>query len=131
LFGTTGAAKGLLESRIGADALIGLYQPVSAGENGDEGVHQLLGRGEFDCLLGNPDFLEDGLQKADLSDFDADSHQSGSGGESAVLLMSIVGRRHGDRPPVCEIGTPYLHTICHPFRQARQGIRPLIWAKIG
>ncbi len=68
LLGATCSPEGTLQRLIRSDAGVDLAESVSAGEDGDEGVLQLLYRLMPHRLLQDADFLRDGVEELERFD---------------------------------------------------------------
>jgi hypothetical protein len=78
ILGARGAAKSALQGLIAVQAGSQFIKPMSAGEDGDEGVVELLGRTEFKLLLRDLDLL---IEQVDQLQF---LQSKANGGQGSV-----------------------------------------------
>lgn len=71
--GATRSAEGTLQSLIAAHAGITFIQPAGAGEDGDEGVVELFGRGKLHLLLRHMHGIPDRFKELELLQLEPNS----------------------------------------------------------
>jgi hypothetical protein len=91
------SAKGFLQGRVRAQARIGFDQAVGTGQDGDEGIGQLVHRGVHDRLLLNLHLLTNGSQEVDLPQVQPKCRQRRVRGERHIRSGGRLGH---DGPPV-------------------------------
>src|SRR5215213_6193525 len=95
LVGASRTPEGALERLVAAQAGVDLAEAVGAGEDGDEGVLELLDGLMPDGLLLDMEVLTDGVEELESVDPDADGGECGVRG---VVSGSSL-RAHRDVPP--------------------------------
>ena len=90
LLGAGGAAEGALKRRVGAQAGVDLGEAVRTGEDGDEGVIELLDGCVPDGLLLDLDRLLDGGEELERLELEAEGSERGVGRE----VLNRVLRAH-------------------------------------
>ncbi len=92
------------------------YWNFAAGQNGDQGIIQLVGGGMAHGILRDVDLVADWSEEVEALEFDAEGGQAGAGGRGAG---GEYGRLvHGDEAPGKE--GEYFSTVLHH----RVGVKP-------
>src|SRR5215210_336519 len=95
LFSATLTPEGALQRLITAQARVDLAEAVRAGEDGDEGVVELLDGGMTNGLLLDEDVFLDRVKELERANLDADGSERGV---RRVVLRRLLRARHSVPP---------------------------------